>query len=359
MSDKLQQENKDLRRRLTAVMATAKYNAERMRRFREQELLVLSSSGLVDLLRHVLVGHRQSFGLATALLTLVDPEHEIRRFLHELGCGELFPELRFVDSGAELAAYFGGTLLPKLGPYRAEQHAAMFHQGPTPASVAVLPLLHRRQLIGSLNFGSEEAGRFVAGSATDFLEHLAAVVAVVLESAINHERLKNIGLTDPLTGVHNRRYFDRRLVEEVERAQRSGQPLCCLFIDIDFFKRINDNFGHQVGDRVLQEVAGRIKAQLRLSDALGRYGGEEFAVLLVQTPAEQATEIAERIRSSIAGDAFRLGGDHNLQITISIGVAAYRSSDTPPDNAEWLVSRADQALYRAKEEGRNRVEWHR
>ncbi|WP_127476970.1 GGDEF domain-containing protein [Sulfurivermis fontis] len=359
MSSDLHSENKTLRRRLTAVLANARHNEERMRRFHEQELRLLSANGLVDLLRHVLVGHRQVFGLESVTLTLVDPEYEVQRLLADLGCSDGFPELRFLDSASALAGFFGSAQLPKLGSYRSEQHAALFHLGPPPASVAVLPLLRQRRLIGSLNLGSREEGRFIPGSATDFLERLGAVVAIGLENAINHERLKHIGLTDALTGVHNRRYFDRRLVEEVERVQRTHQPLACLFLDVDHFKKVNDTYGHQVGDRVLQEVAARIKAQLRLSDALGRYGGEEFSALLVQTDSAQALDVAERIRAAIAAEPFRLGGDHNLTVTLSVGMALL----TPEDCcgalsacAERLVAQADEAVYRAKQGGRNRVE---
>jgi len=359
MNDDLMRENKELRRRLTAVMANARHNEERLQRFQEQELRLLSSSGLVDLLRHLLVGHRQVFGLDSVTLTLIDTEYEIQRLLADLGCVECFEEVRFVDSGTELAAFFAAAQLPKLGAFRDEFHQKLFHVGPQPASVAVLPLLRQRHLIGSLNLGSLEEGRFIAGSATDFLERLAAIVAIALENAINHERLKHIGLTDALTGVHNRRYFDRRLIEEVERVQRNRQPLSCLFLDVDHFKRVNDTYGHQVGDRVLQEVAGRIKAQLRLSDALGRYGGEEFAALLVQTDSEHALDIAERIRASIGGEPFRLGGDHHLEVTISVGMATLSPGEEEvltATSAEQLVAKADAAVYRAKQAGRNRVE---
>lgn len=359
MHDDLAKENKELRRKLTAMIANARHNEERLRRFHEQELNLLSANGLVDLLRTVLVGHRQVFVLDMVTLSLIDAEYEIRRLLTDLGCDDCFPEITFLQSGNELSALFDDIQAPRLGNFRSAAHAALFAPAAPPASVALIPLRRHGRLIGSLNLGSREEGRFIAGSATDFLERLGAVVAVALENAFNHERLKHVGLTDALTGVHNRRYFDRRLLEEVERAQRSDEPLSCLFLDIDHFKRINDNYGHQVGDRVLQEVAGRIKAQLRLSDTLGRYGGEEFAALLVHTDTGQAWEIAERIRRSIAEEPFLLGGAHHLEVTLSAGLATLRPLDAERlgDSAgEQLVGRADAAVYRAKEGGRNRVE---
>src|SRR5690606_13160818 len=123
------------------------------------------------------------------------------------------------------------------------------------------------------------------------------------------------------TGVHNRRYFEQRLREEIDRALRKGSPLSCLLVDLDHFKAVNDRHGHLIGDVVLREVAEQIKDQLRLSDAMARYGGEEFAILLVQTDAGAARAIAERIRSRIAAQSFKLPGASRLDVTISIGVS--------------------------------------
>src|SRR5690606_36426637 len=157
----------------------------------------------------------------------------------------------------------------------------------------------------------------------------------------------HIGLTDALTGVHNRRYFEQRLREEVDRALRKGSPLSCLLVDLDHFKEVNDRHGHLIGDVVLREVAEQIKDQLRLSDAMARYGGEEFAVLRVQTGAASARAIAERIRERIAAQALKLPDGRALHITISIGVStvmeALRGADVDA-HARDLVARADSAL---------------
>jgi diguanylate cyclase (GGDEF)-like protein len=179
-----------------------------------------------------------------------------------------------------------------------------------------------------------------------------------VENATNHERLKRVGLTDSLTGVNNRRFFDQRLLEEVGRAQRSHEPLNCLFMDVDHFKRVNDEHGHQTGDQVLRVVAGLIREQLRASDVLGRYGGEEFAALLVNASAEAAMEIAERIRAVIEGYPFKTLEGEPLAATISIGVASLSLHEDEGDMESWanaLVERADQAVYTAKNQGRNQV----
>ncbi len=225
--------------------------------------------------------------------------------------------------------------------------------------MALLPLVRHGRLIGSLNIGSHTDTRFIKGVRTDFFEHLGGVVAICLENAVNHERLKRQGLTDTLTAVNNRRFFDQRLGEEVAHAIREQQPLSCLLLDIDHFKQINDRYGHQMGDRVLMEVASLIRAQMRGNDVLARYGGEEFAALLSQTCNAAAMEVAERIRGSIAARGFGLERDApGFGVTISIGIATLDPGSldqTHPVSGEFLVGQADKALYDAKAGGRNRV----
>jgi len=225
-------------------------------------------------------------------------------------------------------------------------------------SVALLPLVHRSKYIGSLNLGSNDPERFTAQSSTDFLERLASLVAVCLAIALATERLKLAGLTDILTGVHNRRYFDSRCLEEVAAARRNGAPLVCLFLDVDHFKRLNDSMGHQAGDQVLSYVAKLIKLQLRGSDVVARYGGEEFVVLLPATSLQFGLDTAERIRRIVEGQSVPVKAHEAAHVTISIGVAMLGRSPQVADTAALaadLIARADKAMYEAKEAGRNRV----
>jgi diguanylate cyclase (GGDEF)-like protein len=246
-----------------------------------------------------------------------------------------------------------------LGPYLCPELASLFQGEEGLASVAILPLHCRDNLTGSLNLGSHDPDRFTRHHAWDFLQQLATVAGVCLENAVNRERLVISGLTDPLTQLHNRRYLDRRLAEELARANRYRQPLSCLFVDADHFKQINDNHGHPVGDQVLRELASRIRSQLRASDIATRYGGEEFALLLPQTYLEDALLLAERIRLEIASHPISLGDNKALRITVSIGVseALPLLGKTPqPQLGEQLLADADRALYLAKANGRNRIE---
>jgi len=161
--------------------------------------------------------------------------------------------------------------------------------------------------------------------------------------------------TDPLLGIHNRRYLDRRLVDEVSRARRYGLPLALLMIDVDHFKNINDTYGHQVGDQVLIKIAALLARSIREVDVVARYGGEELVVILPSTPAANATILAERLREGVATQIAipSAPGQADIRITISIGIAelSHEVSTTAA-----LLEGADAAMYRAKSAGRNRVE---
>jgi two-component system cell cycle response regulator len=169
----------------------------------------------------------------------------------------------------------------------------------------------------------------------------------------NLDHSLELAVTDQLTGLHNRRYMTGQLDALVKRASLGGDPVSALLIDIDHFKKINDGYGHDVGDDVLQEFAVRLASNVRAIDLPCRYGGEEFVVVMPDTKLEDAERIAERIRLHVAGSPFRVkGGAELLTVTISIGVAATLGAD---DRPEALLKRADEGVYEAKASGRNKV----
>jgi two-component system, cell cycle response regulator len=360
MASDLQRENEELRRRLAELMERARYNERVLARFQKVELRLIGIVSFKELIEAILEDYRDAFELDVVTLSLIDADYDLRRTLMDAEAApEGFPGLIMFDRDVYLSSLFGTNNQPVLGAFDPTRHRVLFPAAnPVPSSVAILPLMRWGQLVGSLNLGSLRRDRFTPGMATHFIEWLAAVASVCLENVANNERLKHIGLTDALTGVHNRRYFEQRLREEVDRALRKGSPLSCLLVDLDHFKSVNDRYGHLIGDVVLREVAEQIKDQLRLSDAMARYGGEEFAVLLVQTNAVTARAIAERIRERIAGQVFKLPEGAQLSVTISIGVATLMEELRGADidvRARDLVSRTDSALYSAKRSGRNRV----
>jgi two-component system, cell cycle response regulator len=170
----------------------------------------------------------------------------------------------------------------------------------------------------------------------------------------NYERSLAMALTDPLTGAYNRRYLDIHLPRIFERARQSNRPLSIVMMDIDHFKNINDTYGHQAGDAVLTELVQRANKNLRSFDLVTRTGGEEFAVIMPETDLATATKIGERLCKRMADAMFRLeGAGVELPVTISVGVSALHAND---ENPATIIKRADEALYRAKNNGRNRTE---
>ncbi len=171
--------------------------------------------------------------------------------------------------------------------------------------------------------------------------------------ALNQE-LKLLSVTDGLTRAYNHRHFQERLKSEFARATRYGDPLSCVMVDIDRFKKVNDGYGHPVGDRVLVRLVEILKEEIRGEDLLARYGGEEFVLLLPKTPADHAVALAERIRRRVEAERMEVGSNGALSITVSLGVAGYEPGGAP-ESADQLLQIADGALYRAKADGRNRV----
>lgn len=167
------------------------------------------------------------------------------------------------------------------------------------------------------------------------------------QDEVDRQRLEKIAMTDSLTGAFNRRYLTEETKWEIAQARRYGQKIGLLMLDIDHFKRINDEFGHVAGDRVLKELAMRVKGQLREADTLARWGGEEFLVLLPHCTLDDTLGLAEKLRKLISDNAFPDVGS----VRISIGASEYRPRET---FIEWL-NRTDRAMYRAKSEGRNTV----
>jgi diguanylate cyclase (GGDEF)-like protein len=358
----LKTENRLLRTSLRELTQKAQENQETLGRFHARELELLSTETLPELLSGMTEGLKTSFEIKAIQVLLHDPNHELRHLLYKNGLDEkAFPLLEFVDDMVAVNPRYQRLRSPWLGPFRSPEYDLLFSDPEGIKSIAILPLVRHNRLIGSINLGSSDEGRFSRQLATDFLARLATICSVCLENSVNREHILISGFTDPLTELHNRRYLDRRLNEELARAGRYRQPLSCLFIDADHFKRINDTYGHQAGDIVLRELANRIRSQLRASDIATRFGGEEFAILLPQTSLNEALMLAERIRMEISSQPIPLDDGSSLQLSVSIGVSETlpKSNKTQQQaDGEQLLVNADQALYTAKANGRNRIEFH-
>jgi diguanylate cyclase (GGDEF)-like protein len=355
----IETENKRLREQLAVLKAEAAKNESILRRAQNRELELLRTESLAGLLDRLVSYLGDSFGLDVVSVVLIDPHHELRHLLMGDGRGELdFPGVMFVDRLEDLSPLLPTLQRPWLGPFVSDQHGPLFPRADALKSVALLPLRREDRAIGSLNFGASDPLRFTRHHATDFLGHLALIAAFCVESAVNRARLVRSGLTDALTGWHNRRYFETRLQEELARARREQKPLACLMLDVDYFKRVNDGFGHLAGDRLLRELTRRIEGQVRASDVAARYGGEELVLLLPATRSADATALAERVRSVVRASPVQVAEGQAVTVTLSIGVATCSPASSERDLAavgEDLVHAADAALYRAKNEGRDRV----
>src|SRR5882724_11675805 len=216
------------------------------------------------------------------------------------------------------------------------------------SSCMCIPLISFGQSLGVLVLDSDRTGSFSVGE-TQTLESVADICATAVQNAHYVERVKQLGYLDGLTGIFNRRFFELRIEEELERARRFDFGMAVIMVDIDQFKRLNDEFGHLLGDEVLRQVSSIFSQQLRKIDVVCRYGGEEFAILLSQTSHEHAVGVAEKLRRII--DAWQFPGVPR-SVTISAGVATCPEHGT---NRDDLVKAADAGLYAAKQAGRNCV----
>ena len=345
-----------LEARMAGFMEDAKLNQKSLQRVQVQELELLRADSLVEFLQRATAGLKSAYDLDAASLIIEDPQHEVRHLL--IGSGDNpseMPGVLFVDTLAKFTPQLPNLQRPWLGRFVRPDHQLLFPGITELESLALLPLRRAHRSTGVIAFGSRSRERFTHQMASDFLAHLAAVAAVCLENACNRARVLKSGLSDHLTGWHTRRYLNSRLREELARAQRRGGSLACAMIDLDYFKTINDSYGHLAGDEVLCEVTARIEGLIRASDVAVRFGGDELALLLPETDAEAARVLVRRIQTAMEAPV-EFARKHSLQVTLSLGVATVQPTRRDLDYkalAERLLADADAALYRAKEAGRN------
>ncbi len=357
--ENLSTELEQIRAQLAEVHAEIARNECILRKSQQRELALLQADDLRSLFWTMIIGLAENCGLAQVTVVICDPDHDIRHLLLADGTHpEELPGLLFVDALVGLAPQYANLTKPWLGQYSAADHQLIFSGINEIASIAMIPLIQKDKLVGSLNFGSDDASRFTRDHAVDFFAHLGVIASFAFENVINRARLLRSGFTDVLTGWYNRRYLQVRMNEELARTRRDGNNLVCLMIDIDRFKRVNDTYGHAAGDEVLCELAQRIESEVRVSDVAARFGGEEFVVLLPNTDTDSGVLLAERIRRSISSPPIELRYDGSVTITASVGIAGVvpdRADGDLKNIGEALLARADVALYAAKAAGRDQV----
>ena len=219
----------------------------------------------------------------------------------------------------------------------------------------LFPLVNENRILGCIV--TKSMGADITENDINYLEQIAKQSSATINRANVYAEILKHATLDALTGFYNRRQLEERIKQETAKAKRQKTPLCAIMIDIDFFKRINDQYGHAAGDLVLKTVSKTMRSQLREYDIAGRYGGEEFAILLPFTKTDEAVMVAERLRQAVENKIIDLSkvnqeiANKNINATISLGVYQFKTTDTPQN----LLKKADEALYQAKETGRNKV----
>jgi diguanylate cyclase (GGDEF)-like protein len=219
-------------------------------------------------------------------------------------------------------------------------------------SILCAPLISRGRTIGVVEIINKLKGRFTQRD-LDVLLTLVEPCAIAIENAILFQRTEQLTITDDLTKLFNSRYLNVYLGREIKRCKRHGIPLSVIFLDLDGFKGINDQYGHLAGSGTLAEVGAILAEAVRESDILARYGGDEFVVVLPETPPAGALVIAERLRRAIEAHAFLQAQGLTARISASFGISSYPDHGLTP---EGLIQKADQAMYRVKERDKNGIE---
>ncbi len=339
-------------------------NENIMHRYQKFEFILLDQSGLEGLLDLLLRNTLDYFQLDEVELWLYDPQQTLVELLPDEYLQH--PDLRLLSTTQPMEKLYGRQPAVRLVSTSNNRVLPVF-DNKNVQSAALLPLVRQGVIVGSLHFGVLGPQRYTDDKSTDFVMHLASVISVCLENAVSQERLNRQGLYDALTKVKNRRAFHLALDKEVSRATRSGDPLSLLFVDLDYFKKINDTYGHPMGDKVLREVAQYINNMLRKTDHVCRYGGEEFALVLPNCGQQRAMDIGERIRLQISGlnienEAAEEGSPRHISATLSVGVCCWvpkpeRDQGLETDIAKALVASSDRGVYLSKAAGRNSVSY--
>ncbi len=353
-------ENKRLTTMLRAMLEKTGQNEAKLKKFQQLELELLNTVSISALIDTLTVSFRNKLDLNAATLLLFDPCGTVRELLQEVDAKAVHENLEFEDQARtfdELYARDYSTRLRHNNPALAQR---LFPGSHDIRSFAMLPLVSNGIIVGSYHLGSGSPVRFSQGLSTDFYQHFARIIAVCLENTVNHCRLKHLSLIDPLTNTRNRRSLYQSLKQEIARCEREQKPLSLLFIDLDHFKKINDQYGHAAGDKTLIDVAKAIGPNLRATDMLARFGGEEFTAVLPNCGAEEAQIIAERIRTIIESLSLQCPEGTAFNVTCSVGGTTWYPQGLPCDRTsllEKIIKTSDEAAYEVKSSGRNACRW--
>ena len=333
---------------IETLLELLKQNDEIAKKFQAIETKILSILNFTDLFEILLNEIRQKFHVPYVWLTLINTgdDLDLMQFLEDSKVLET--NLNILTS----ETFFG--MVPRgTQPFLVNDDLQPYYRLLPPIkkflvkSMAVAPITLDGQIIGSLNQADFSYLRFAPGIDTSLLEQLAVKVSLCLANVTAHEKLKFLAYHDPLTGILNRRVLESILTREFHRARRYDSSLSLVFLDIDYFKKINDQYGHDAGDQVLMQLSHGMTGMVRNSDVVARYAGDEFIVLLPETTAEEASFLMDRMRTHFLETPLPI---HDTSISISISFGVSSLEDKTITTPETLLKTADAELYRMKAE---------
>lgn len=315
--------------------------------------LVNSSLSIKEVLNNTVEAVVEYLGLDSTAIFLLD---ENKTNLHLICCNAMSEE-DIAKVVIEVGEGAPGTIVAEKRPV----YVANLKQDPSIHEVARqlhkekssigYPLQHRGEILGVIAFDADTVREF-SEREQELFQNISNQVALAIYNAQLFNKLELLSTTDGLTGLYNHRHFQELLSQEIEKSETNGDSLCVLMLDVDFFKKYNDNYGHICGDMLLKQLSKVITNNVRIGDRVARYGGEEFAVILPGCTLKEGIAIGEKIRKSVERHWFIQDKNDRGRITISAGLAIHRPQSDKMD----LIQRADQALYQAKQAGRNKLE---
>ena len=327
-----------------------KENEITSRKFNNVESKILTILNFKDLFETLLSEISQQFSIPYVWITLVEGSDTSRLLLKAFGSSELLPERVNLTTRSQFQGLLGTGTTPTLVNEDLREFRTLIpkQKGWMIRSMSVAPITLDGDIIGSLNQGDIAADRFSPDLDPVLLSQLAIKFSLCLSNVTAHERLRLLAFNDPLTELLNRRAMEHALKHEFNRAKRYNRELSVAFLDLDKFKKVNDQYGHDAGDRVLIDVAEILTRHTRASDILCRFAGDEFVLVLPETSAEKAKSMMLRIREEMATTPINLSG-HTHHQQVSFGISSLFKDEI--SSYPTLLKQADKALYLDKKRG--------
>jgi len=327
------------------LIETLRKNQEIAQKFFEIETSVLSILNFKDFLERLLTEIQDKRDIPYVWISMIDKSN-VADMIQKAAPSEILTErTNFIDREVFLKLINNKTDPILVNDGLATFHALLPRQYKHHIrSLAIAPLTLDGEIIGSLNHGDHSAFRYRPDMDTTLLKQLATIVSICLSNVMAHERINFLASRDSLTGLLNRRVLEQVLEREFERAVRYRTPLTVVFIDVNDFKMVNDRFGHKAGDDALRYVATHLLRMTRGSDVVARFAGDEFVIILPNTPLDEASELTNRLQTFLINHPLDFEGI-SIQVSISYGLSHIEDGT---DNAMSLLKAADKMLYRAK-----------